>query len=425
MATITDEQAEQVTNETITEYPQTWDDEEIGHDDQTDTVTDLAETDCENSDKDNGLAEGSSNSNVAGSVVGGIPTAAYCRVSTNKDIQDGSFEVQRDYFRNLINSDPRLRLVDIYGDQGKSGRNMKDRKELNRLIADCEAGKVKLILTKSISRFSRNMMECVGTIRHLSSLGVTVRFEREGISTDNMCGELLLGILATIAEEESRSISQNMNWSRRKHIERGQPWEPARYGYKSIGKEHKWIPDPHEMAVVRQAFYMAGMCYTIPQIMDELNRMEEEAGKDRRWCRTPLRNMLTSTAYVGEYLSNKECTIVDKKTGQVKRVKNQGYVEQIKIEGHHEAIIGRDLFDIVQKLVSAGVLSAVRTNFSKNENYIMERAIEVAAKEKVKWDMQAKQQEDANLAQGGKTAPNINNSDQSAKSDEIDKGETK
>ena len=122
MATITDEQAEQVTNETITEYPQTWDDEEIGHDDQTDTVTDLAETDCENSDKDNGLAEGSSNSNVAGSVVGGIPTAAYCRVSTNKDIQDGSFEVQRDYFRNLINSDPRLRLVDIYGDQGKSGR---------------------------------------------------------------------------------------------------------------------------------------------------------------------------------------------------------------------------------------------------------------------------------------------------------------
>ena len=456
---ITDEQAEHVIDETITEYPQTWDDNQVGQvgyveaedkadetneADETDTVADFAEDEEDKTVADNGLAENSSSSNVADKLDFRIPTAAYCRVSTNKDIQDGSFEVQRDYYRNLINSDPRLRLVDIYGDQGKSGRNMRDRKELNRLIADCEAGKVKLILTKSISRFSRNMMECVGTIRHLSSLGVTVRFEKEGISTDNMCGELLLGILATIAEEESRSISQNMNWSRRKHIECGQPWEPARYGYKSVGKEHKWIPDPHEMAVVRQAFYMAGMCYKIPEIMDELNRMEEEAGKDRRWGRTTLRNMLTSTAYVGEYLSNKECTIVDKKTGQVKRVKNQGYVEQIKIEGHHEAIVSRELFDIVQKLVTAGVLSAVRTNFSKNESYLIERAIEVTAKEKVKWDMQAQlqqtqqaKQECANLEQSDKTTLNIDNSDhinnsdksaKSAKSDETDKtakGETK
>ena len=315
----------------------------------------------------------------------GIPTAAYCRVSTKSDMQEGSFEVQCDYYRNLINNDPKLKLVGIYGDHGKSGRSMANRKELNRLIADCEAHKVKLILTKSISRFSRNMVECVETIRHLSSLGVTVRFEKEGISTDNMGGELLLGVLATIAEEESRSISQNMNWSRRKHIECGQPWEPARYGYESVGKEHKWIPVPHEVEVVRQAFYMAGMCYKIPEIMEELNRMEEEAGNDRTWNRTPLKNLLTSTVYVGEYLSNKECRVVDKETGKIKRVRNRGEVEQIKIEGHHEAIIGRELFDAVQKLVEAGLLSATRNRFSKNDHYLMEEAIEAAAREKASW----------------------------------------
>ena len=352
-----------------------------------------------NSDGNNaGNNDGKAGINEAGDSMG-IPTAAYCRVSTNRDVQDGSFEVQWDYYRNLINNDPKLKLVGIYGDHGKSGRSMANRKELNRLIADCEAHKVKLILTKSISRFSRNMVECVETIRHLRSLGVTVRFEREGISTDNMGGELMLGILATIAEEESRSISQNMNWSRRKHLECGQPWEPARYGYKSVGKEHKWIPVPHEVEVVRQAFYMAGMCYKIPEIMKELNSMEEEAGSDRRWERTPVRNMLTSTVYVGEYLSNKECKIVDKETGKVKRVKNNGYVEQIKIEGHHEAIIGRELFNIVQKVVEEGLLSAARTNYSKNDYRLIKEAIEAAAKEKVRWDMAKKVEQTQNSDQ--------------------------
>ena len=130
-----------------------------------------------------------------------IPTAAYCRVSTKRDTQDGSYEVQRAYYEKLISEDPTLELVGIYGDHGKSGRYMRGRAELNRLIKDCEAGKVKLILTKSISRFARNMMECVETIRHLRELGVTIRFEKENIDTDTMGGELMLGILATIAQE--------------------------------------------------------------------------------------------------------------------------------------------------------------------------------------------------------------------------------
>ena len=311
-----------------------------------------------------------------------IPTAAYCRVSTNNDTQDGSFDVQCAYYKRLIEEDPQMRLVGIYGDQGKSGRNMKERKELNRLITDCEAGKVKLILTKSISRFSRNMVECVNTIRHLTSLGVTVRFEKENISTNSMGGKLMLGILATIAEEESNTISQNMNWSRKAHLERGEPWDVPRYGYVSSGREHKWIPVPHEVEVVRKAFYMAGMCHTIPEIMDELNRMEAEAGSSRVWNRTPLRSMLTSVVYVGDYLSNKQCKIIDE-TGRSKRVKNKGHVAQVLIEGHHEAIVSRELFDAVQKLIEAGLLSSLKTRFTKKDEKLMEESMEAAAKEEL------------------------------------------
>ena len=150
-----------------------------------------------------------------------LRTAAYCRVSTQSDTQDGSFEVQCEYYEKLIKRDPNMEFVGVYGDHGKSGRSMRGRKELNRLIKDCEIGSVDLVLTKSISRFARNLQECVETIRHLKELGVIVRFEKENLDTETMGGELILSILATIAQEESNSISQNTVWSRRKHIEKG------------------------------------------------------------------------------------------------------------------------------------------------------------------------------------------------------------
>ena len=313
-----------------------------------------------------------------------LRTAAYCRVSTKSDMQDGSFEVQCEYFQKLITENPEMELVGVYGDHGKSGRSMKNRKELNRLIKDCEAGNVDLILTKSISRFARNMLECVETIRHLKELGVTVRFEREGISTDKMGGELMLGILATIAQEESNSISQNMHWSRRKHVEQGQPWERARYGYVSVGKEHRWEIVEHEAEVVRQAFYMAGMCYRYGEIMEELNRMEQEAGTERVWNRTPVRNLLQSVVYVGDYLSNKEVRVVGE-DGSVKRIRNKGHEDQVLIEDHHESIVSRELYDVVQELIRYNLLNGCRTNFSAEDQKLMEHAMQVAAKEAASW----------------------------------------
>ena len=302
-----------------------------------------------------------------------IPTAAYCRVSTLSDAQDGSFETQCAYYANLITKNPTMRLVGIYGDHGKSGRSMKIRPELQRLIHDCEQGKVKLILTKSISRFARNMLECVETIRHLSSLGVKIHFEKEQFESDSQGGELMLSILATIAQEESNSISRNLIWSRKKHVERGEPWEKARYGYISIGKNHRWQVIPQEAEIVRQAFFMAGMCFRYPQILREINRMELKNGTIRVWQHGTLKGMLRSLVYVGDYMSNKYCKIVNM-DGTSKIVRNKGQVDQILIQGHHEAIIHRDLFDVVQELLKYGLLSATRRRFNDTEFAIMEKA---------------------------------------------------
>lgn len=313
-----------------------------------------------------------------------LRTAAYCRVSTASDTQDGSFEVQCEYYEKLIKNDPSMEFVGVYGDHGKSGRSMRGRKELNRLIKDCEAGKIDLVLTKSISRFARNMLECVNTIRHLSDLGVSMRFEKENLDTQSMGGELMLGILATIAQEESNSISQNINWSRQKHVEKGQPWDVARYGYVSVGKEHRWEVVDHEAEAVRQAFYMAGMCHTYGEIAEELTRMEAEDGNGRVWNKTPVVNLLRSETYIGNYLSNKECRIVDE-DGIVKRVKNKGYVDQILIEGHHPALVSKELYDVVQELLDHQTLGGHRRKFSEEEREIMSRAMKLAAKEAESW----------------------------------------
>ncbi|MBR0079665.1 MAG: recombinase family protein [Synergistaceae bacterium] len=307
-----------------------------------------------------------------------IPTAAYCRVSTTKDTQDGSYETQCNYYRQLIETDSTMRLVGIYGDDGQSGRSMKTRPELQRLIRDCELGKVKLILTKSISRFARNMLECVETIRKLNALGVTVRFEKENFDSNSTGGELMLGILATIAQEESNSISKNMSWSRREHLERGEPWEKARYGYISVGKHHRWQIVPEEAEIVRKGFLMAGMCYKIKDILAEMNRMEKKRGSSRIWQSGMLKNMLTSLVYIGDYLSNKQCKILDA-NGNMRHVINRGHVDQVLIEGHHAPIVSKELFGVVQELVEHGLLSSGRSRYNLEEKKIICRAMGITA----------------------------------------------
>ena len=313
-----------------------------------------------------------------------LRTAAYCRVSTPSDTQDGSYEVQCEYFEKFIKNNPDMEFAGIYGDHGKSGRYMKGREGLARLIKDCEENKVQLVLTKSICRFARNLQDFVELTRHLKELGVTVRFEKEGLDTDTMQGELILGILATVAQEVSNNISQNILWSRKHHIEKGQPWDKARYGYVSVGKEHKWEIVEQEAEVVRHAFYMAGMCHTYSEITEELNRMEAKNGNGREWSNATVANLLRSEKYIGNYLSNQGCRVVDEK-GVAHWVKNKGQVEQILIEDHHEALVSEELYNVVQELLDHRLLAGNRAVFSLEDRAIMDRAMKAAAKEEKLW----------------------------------------
>jgi DNA invertase Pin-like site-specific DNA recombinase len=309
----------------------------------------------------------------------GKRAAAYCRVSTASDLQDGSFETQCDYYYRKIEMDPELIFVGIYGDQGKSGRAIKGRTAFIKLLNDCEAGKIDIIYTKSISRFARNMTECIATIRKLQAEGVAIYFERENIDTTNRQNELLLGILATIAQEESVSISQNMKWARKKACLQGKPVEKASYGYRSVGKEHRWVICKAEANRVQLAFYMAGMCHNNREIRDALNKMEKAENTGKVWNQTPIRHLLTNLVYVGDYLSNKECSIME--NGEIKWVKNRGYVDQFYIEGHHEAIVSRELFEHVGILVHRHLLFANRTQYSEDEIRFMEKCIRLTKKE--------------------------------------------
>ena len=312
-------------------------------------------------------------------------TAAYCRVSTHFDSQDGSFETQCKYFEKLIKSDPTMEFVDVYGDHGLSGKSLKGRKELNRLIKDCEAGKVDRILTKSIARFARCMQECVEVIRHLSELGVGVYFERERLDTQSMNGELILGILATIAEEESNSIARNVKWTREKALQRGEPFTKPGYGYVSVGKNHRWEIVDEEAEFIRRAFLMAGMCYQYKEITSVLNRMEKERGRERVWSVSMLTRRLRNRMYIGDFLSNQSCTVVDK-NGKRKRVENKGHVDQFLIQGHHPAMVSNELFEIVQQLIQQCILRTGRSNYYLFEREIMDKAMRIAREEAKGWD---------------------------------------
>ena len=275
-----------------------------------------------------------------------LRTAAYCRVSTEKEKQDSSYEIQERYYKNLIQSDPNMEFVGIYGDRGKSGLYANSRRGLQSLMEDCRAGKIDQILTKSISRFARNMAECAAMIRELRALGVNVIFEKENINTSDDRCELILSILSAIAQEESGSIRQNILRSHEQHVLEGRPYGSISFGYYNAGN-NCWAINEEEAPKIRMAFEMAarGECYR--EIRNALNETETEY----KWNQKRLRYMLTNPVYKGDYYSNKTVCLVPGK-----QVKNMGYRDRYYISGHHEPIVSPELFDRVQKNVESGLL---------------------------------------------------------------------
>lgn len=200
--------------------------------------------------------------------------AVYCRVSTEMELQEGSFEMQVRYYRELISSRPDVTLVDVYGDKGKTGRSIAARPDFQRMLADCEAGSIDMIVTKSLSRFARNMGECVGTLRRLKALGIPVIFEKENFNSMEIRGELILSIFAAIAQEESHSIGQNMLWVNEHHNAEGKPHFKVSYGYIRDRGDWRWRIDEAQARRVRLAFRMASEGHCYKDIRRELNAME-------------------------------------------------------------------------------------------------------------------------------------------------------
>ena len=274
-------------------------------------------------------------------------TAAYCRVSTDKETQEGSYEIQESYFADLITSNPTMELVGIYGDKGISGLSAKKRPGLQKLIDDCRAGKINLILTKSISRFARNMAECAEMIRELRELGVNIIFEEQKLNTQDEKSALILNIFAAIAEEESHSISQHTLIAHEQYTLEGRPFGRVSFGYYNAG-DNRWAISEDEAPKVRKAFAMAAEGKTYTEIRKALNGMEKDGYK---WSQKRLKYMLMNVVYKGDYYSHQTICMIPGK-----QVVNNGYRDRYYIEEHHDPIVSPELFDKVQELVASGAL---------------------------------------------------------------------
>ena len=278
--------------------------------------------------------------------------AAYCRVSTLMEEQELSYESQCAYYENLIESRENMELVGIYGDQGFSGLHAEKRPEFQRLIADCTDGKVDLVMVKSISRFSRNTIDCQKYLNLLKEHGVTVYFEKEGLySNDPQC-ELILKLLAAAAQEESNSISQTIKWANEKNCESGYPTRTCCYGYvkakRQAGEKHIWVIDEEKAERIRLMFELADQGMNAPEIAKALRQYEEEHGVTARWTASNVRARLQNEAYKGDLLTGKTYS-PDILSG--KRMKNNGQSAQYYIEEHHDPIVSPALFDRVQRII--------------------------------------------------------------------------
>ncbi len=272
---------------------------------------------------------------------------AYARVSTDKNEQLRSFEAQLDYFVTYIAEHADWVYCGIYSDEAITGTGTKSRDGFNRMIADALADKFDLIITKSISRFARNTVDSLTTVRKLKEVGCEVWFEKENIYTLDSKGELLITIMSSLAQEESRSISENVTWGQRKRMADGKVSLPyAQFlGYE---KGEDGLPKivPAEAEIVRLIFrlYMEGK--TVSAIAKHLERhgIPSPAGK-KTWQTGVVQSILTNEKYKGHALMQKTyCADFLTK----KMVKNTGQVQQYYVEDSHPAIIEPDEFDSVQ-----------------------------------------------------------------------------
>jgi len=283
--------------------------------------------------------------------------AAYARVSTESEEQANSYEAQVDYYTKLIQNNEAWDFVDIYTDDGISGTSTKNREGFNRMIADALSGKIDMILTKSCSRFARNTVTTLTTIRQLKGKGIDVFFEKENIHSMDSKGELLLTIMSSLAQDESRNISENVKWGHRQRFSKGQVYMHYRW---FLGYEKR--PDgkpaivPEEAKVVRLIYRLFLNGLPLNAIARELMRREIKTPKKKdKWSTSTIKSILTNERYKGDCLLQKTFS-EDFITKKVK--KNEGELPMYYAKNTHPAIIKREIFDLVQeriKLMRKGI----------------------------------------------------------------------
>jgi len=274
--------------------------------------------------------------------------AAYCRVSTDSDEQASSYEAQVEHYTSYINNNPEWELAGIYADDGISGTNTKKREEFNRLIDDCMHGRVDMVITKSISRFARNTLDCLQYIRKLREKEIPIYFEKESINTMDSKGEVLLTIMASLAQQESQSMSQNIRIGLQYRFQQGkvQVNHSKFLGY-TKDEEGQLIIVPEEAEVVKRIFleYLEGK-----SLLDICRGLEADGiltgAHLPNWRPETVRKMLRNEKYMGDALLQKTYTIdfLSKK-----KVNNDGIAPQYYVENSHEAIIPKNIFLMAQE----------------------------------------------------------------------------
>lgn len=280
-----------------------------------------------------------------------LRVAAYCRVSTDQEEQQSSYQAQIDYYTAKINENKDWMLAGIFADEGITGTSAKKRIEFLKLMKLCEKGKIDMVLTKSISRFSRNTLDCLGYIRKLKEKGIPIIFEKEGINTMQMASEMTISLLGSFAQAESESISKNVTWGMRQSFKNGKVhFHYANFlGYeKGEDGEPKIVPE--EAVIVKRIFqsYLAGYSITKIKVELETEGITSSTGKEV-WSTNALRYMLSNEKYIGDALLQKTY-VTDFLTKKSK--KNQGEIPQYYVTGNHEGIISKELFNRVQEEIA-------------------------------------------------------------------------
>jgi len=272
-----------------------------------------------------------------------LRVAAYCRVSTDSDEQASSYQVQIEHYTSYINGNSEWELAGIFADDGITGTSTKKREVFNRMIEVCMDGKIDIIITKSISRFARNTLDCLKYIRQLKDKNIPVFFEKENINTIDSKGEIMLTIMASLAQQESQSLSQNVKLGIQYRYQQGEvKINHNRFlGYTKDENKHLVI-DPEDAIVVKRIYreYLEGASFLQISRGLEADKILTAANK-KKWRPETLKKILQNEKYIGDALLQKTYTVdfLSKK-----RVVNNGIVPQYYVENNHEPIIPREIF---------------------------------------------------------------------------------